>query len=446
MVPPNDERADGGSTADAPSTPSARSSSNPTLDRPSVLRAWRAALDLLNEWEATVLQVRFGIDGGRPRRLPDAARQLGVRPQDFSGVEQKALQKLDQAPPTRPLAIHLANLREDLDRGNFAPPPPPPPEARGPLVPRGFQPSMEPRFIEAPPPRRDPRPRDDRFPPRERFDDRPRFDDRRPPRRDGPWRDERPRPPRATTPPPPPPPPPPPEPEPRVIPPELAPWTDALMLLTERETEVVALRAGLRDQVCPSIAAIARTLGVTRKRAYELHEHAVERLKKKPAGTELARRLEEVARASEEGRPIPPLVIPPMPEIPVLSAPPVATAPTPPPVRSAPVVPPPSAARPAAAPPAAAAPPPLARGVSSPTRRAAPQPEPEIEPEQVIVVRSNSDHDEAVAAVEEALAELRFAAEECKDGPYERLVAPLTELARVVERGAAELRSSGPRG
>jgi hypothetical protein len=467
VVPPNDERADGGSAAEGPSAASARSSSTPTLDRAGVLRAWRAALDLLNEWEATVLQVRFGIDGGRPRRLPEAARHLGVRPQNFAEVEQHALRKLDLAPPTRPLAIHLANLREDLDRGGFAPPPPP--AARGPMVPRGFQPSMEPGFVQPPPPRSMPRPmdrpRDDRFPPRERFDERGRFDDRRrfderrpyddrrPPRREGPPRDVRP--PRAATPPPPPPPPPP-EPPPRVIPPDLAPWTDALLLLTERETEVVVLRAGLRQPECPSIASIAKTLGVTRKRAYQLHEHAAERLRRKPAGAQLAQRLEEVARASVDGRPIPPLVVPPMPVAPpsaALIAPPppppanaAPLAPAPAPAPSRPMVPPPHLARAVATPPPARRAAPRPEPQPQPQPQSQPQPQPEAEPEQVVVVRSNSDHDEAVAAVEEALSALRFAAEECRDGAYERLVEPLNELARLVERGAAELRGSGPRG
>ncbi|MBK9385875.1 MAG: hypothetical protein IPN34_13780 [Planctomycetes bacterium] len=415
-----------------------------------MLRAWRAALDLLNEWEATVLQVRFGIDGGRPRRLPEAARQLGVRPQNFAEVEQHALRKLDQAPPTRPLAIHLANLREEVDRGDFAPPPPS--AARGPVAARGFQPSMEPGFVQPPPLRSAPRPmdrpRDDRQPPRERFDERPRyddrgrFDDRRPPRHEGPPRDRNP--PRAAMPPPPPPQPPP-MPPPRVIPPDLAPWTYALLLLTERETDVVVLRAGLRQPECPSISSIAKTLGITRKRAYELHEHAVERLQRKPAGALLAQRLEEVARASEEGRPIPPLVVPPMPAapLPVPSVAP-ASATTQAPTARRPPAPPLEAARPSVPPP----PPERAVASAPPVRRstARPEREPEQVPEQLIVVRSNSDHDEAVAAVEEALAALRFAAEECRDGMYERLVEPLTELARVVERGAAELRGSGPRG
>jgi hypothetical protein len=441
MVPPNDERAEGGATAGPSSAPSAGSSSTARMDRPSVLRAWRAALDLLNEWEATVLQVRFGVDGGRVRRLPEAARQLGVRPQDLAASEQAALLKLDQAAPTRALAIHLADLREAVDGGTYVPPPPPPrPAQRPPEMrrfeprpydsrsqeprrqddrayhsgpPRSFEPRVEPRFVQ-PPPRSSP--------PRQGYGGEP-F---RGPR--GPY--DRSRPPHAQRPPAPQrpaPPPPPPEPPPRVIPAELAPWAPALLLITERETEVVVLRAGLRSAECPSIAAIARMLGVTRKRAYELHEHALVKLARKPAGAALLRRLQEVANATSEGREVPPLVVPPLPEVPPSppSLPPQASAPP----RSA-------------APPAA-----LARAVSAPAQRyekpAPSEPAPDG-PEQRVVVRSTSDHDEAVEAVDEALLALRTAAEECRGGTYERLVAPLLELARVVERGANELRAHGP--
>ncbi len=428
MVPPNDERAEGGAAAGPSPDPSAGSSSTARLDRPSVLRAWRAALDLLNEWEATVLQVRFGVDGGRPRRLPDAARHLGVRPHDLALSEQGALRKLDQAAPTRALAIHLADLREAVDGGTFVPPPPPPPPAQRPPdmrrfeprpyeprrqedrgyrsgPPGSFEPRVEPRFVQPPPRSR---------PPGQGYREEP----VRGPR--GPYERGRPpyaqRPPQRERPAPPPPPPPPPEPPPRVIPADLAPWGPALLLITERETEVVVLRAGLRSPECPTIASIARMLGVTRKRAYELHEHALVKLSRKPAGAALLRRLQEVANATSEGREVPPLVVPPLPEGP---------PPTPTPSLAAPQAP--ASVRQGTPPPA------LARAVSTPPA-----------PEQTVVVRSTSDHDEAVEAVEEALLALRTAAEECRGGTYERLVAPLLELARVVERGASDLRAQGP--
>jgi RNA polymerase primary sigma factor len=54
----------------------------------------RRALGELPDRERTVVQMRYGIDGGEPTPLREIGRQLGITPERVRQIESKALGRL----------------------------------------------------------------------------------------------------------------------------------------------------------------------------------------------------------------------------------------------------------------------------------------------------------------------------------------------------------------
>ena len=52
------------------------------------------ALDTLNDREARVLSLRFGLDDGRPRTLEEVGKEFDVTRERIRQIEAKALRKL----------------------------------------------------------------------------------------------------------------------------------------------------------------------------------------------------------------------------------------------------------------------------------------------------------------------------------------------------------------
>ena len=54
----------------------------------------RRALEELPERERTVVELRYGIDGGEPTPLREIGRQLGITPERVRQIESRALGRL----------------------------------------------------------------------------------------------------------------------------------------------------------------------------------------------------------------------------------------------------------------------------------------------------------------------------------------------------------------
>jgi hypothetical protein len=74
-------------------------------------------------------------------------------------------------------------------------------------------------------------------------------------------------------------------------------WTAALSLLTEREAAVLSLRRGALGGPHQSFAALAKQLGMSRQRAYQLYERAMGVLRNREETQELAARLAPMPEA-----------------------------------------------------------------------------------------------------------------------------------------------------
>ena len=67
----------------------------------------RAVLDSLSGRESRVLQLRFGLEDGRPRTLEEVGREFNVTRERIRHIEGKALRKLRHPSRSRKLKDYL---------------------------------------------------------------------------------------------------------------------------------------------------------------------------------------------------------------------------------------------------------------------------------------------------------------------------------------------------
>jgi RNA polymerase primary sigma factor len=68
-------------------------------------RELRGVLTTLTNREQRVLELRFGLDGGRPRTLDEVGREFKVTRERIRQIEAKALSKLRH--PSTPVAVGM---------------------------------------------------------------------------------------------------------------------------------------------------------------------------------------------------------------------------------------------------------------------------------------------------------------------------------------------------
>ncbi len=69
----------------------------------SVVRVRQAVDTCLSEQERLVIRMRYGLDGGQPKRQREVAQRTGISRSYVSRIEKRALQKLRTAIGERPI-------------------------------------------------------------------------------------------------------------------------------------------------------------------------------------------------------------------------------------------------------------------------------------------------------------------------------------------------------